>query len=194
METSVIIAIGISVLSLALSIIMGIYTLRTKRYELVSIQRKEVLAWFGAVTELLVALQHEIREGKDLSAKLIKLSALIDQGRIYFPNVLGDKDHGKEKPLAFRGHRDVALDLLVLYFDVAKRPDAQKQAEHLIHVHRLFVSRVFEVLRPREFNKLTRRFTPLSFDKNSFSLEEVLKTEPKELNALYAEAKKGGRA
>lgn len=192
-----IVAIIISLLSLIISLITSISNSRTKRYELAAMQRKEVLAWYNDVSKLLSVLRHEIEftnVDNGLVAKRAQLSAFIDQGRFYFPNIVKDVNYGKEKPSAFRGHRDVALDLLVAYYNVATREDARNYIEHLNHFQRLFTSRVFDVLQPRKFNKLTRRFTPLVFSEE-FSLEALLgailasNPDQEEIDRLYAQVK-----
>ncbi|MEL6289103.1 MAG: hypothetical protein AAFQ35_10045 [Pseudomonadota bacterium] len=59
-----------------------------------------------------------------------RLSSLIDEGRLYFPNVQS-KTHGIDKHGAYRGHRQPILDPLVAFYDcmaVLKRSDRAADA------------------------------------------------------------------
>ena len=190
-EVAAIIAIGISILAMIISLVTSINNHRTKLYELTSMQRSELISWYSDVAGLLVSLRYDIKHingDNRMSENLTRLSMLIDVGRFYFPNIIKNTDYGKEKPSAFRGNRDVALDLLVLYYDIAQRQDVVVYAKHLTYVQRLFTSRVFDVLQPRKFNELTQRYTPLAFDEK-FNLGDILRSEPEAIFSLYAEAK-----
>jgi len=190
-EIIAIVAIAISVIAMIISLITNINNYRTKRYELTSIQRSELISWFSNVSEILVSLRHDIKhlESDDgLLEKLTRLSVLIDQGRFYFPNIINDTNYGKDKPSAFRGHRDVALDLLVLYYDIFRSGNASNHTQHLVYMQKLFTSRVFDVIQPRKFIELTQRYTPLAFDEG-FKLSDYLRSEPEMLFSLYASAK-----
>lgn len=52
-------------------------------------------------------------------ALAIKLSILVDQGRLYFPNVMRDQ-HGLEKQVSRQGYRSALLDTLVASVKVAE--------------------------------------------------------------------------
>lgn len=62
-----------------------------------------------------------VAEALDVQAEI---SALIDQGRLYFPNHFGhefpDWPHWKDKPAARKGYRDPILDMLVVVHDELK--------------------------------------------------------------------------
>ena len=49
----------------------------------------------------------------------IRLSMLVDQGRLYFPNVMRDQ-HGTEKQISRQGYRSAVLDPLVAAVKVAE--------------------------------------------------------------------------
>ena len=183
---------ALSIFAIALSVFSIFWSTRSKRYELDSVYRKEMISWYSDVTELLNALRDDISLGaaQDLKAKLAKLSAFIDQGRFYFPNIIKDENYGKEKPAAFRGHRDITLDLLVAYYDIARREDADAHRKHLIDLQRFFTSRVFDRLQPRDFIKRAGKFTSIKTDEE-YSLEAFLTSNSKEeLLKLYREGKK----
>ena len=63
-------------------------------------------------------LEHEsaVKESKEL---VIRLSILIDQGRLYFPNVMRDQ-YGMTKQSSRKGYRSAVLDPLVATVKIAK--------------------------------------------------------------------------
>lgn len=81
--------------------------------------------WAQRVIEVMVQLHscfdrldHEdaVNEASDLA---IALSILVDQGRLYFPNVMQDK-YGKHKQSSKRGYRSAVLDPLVAAVKLAQ--------------------------------------------------------------------------
>lgn len=86
------------------------------------------------------------------SAARAHLSALIDRGRIYFPNRT-NTDHGAEKEMGFQGHRQVVLDVLVDAYAVLDKagassgPDTDASAK-LRSQNRLFVAEIFKTVDP----------------------------------------------
>jgi hypothetical protein len=85
-----------------------------------------------------------------------RLSALIDQGRLFLPNV-DAPGVGANKPPAYRGLRHRVLDPLVAAervlggdADVSHFSDRRKA---LVHAKREFVSRVQAILQPRAQNE-----------------------------------------
>ncbi|MFZ4288557.1 hypothetical protein [Variovorax sp. HJSM1_2] len=89
----------------------------------------------------------------------IRLSALIDTGRWYFPNQWKD-DYGTEKYPAYRGIRQPVLDCVVATYDLIG--DASASKEQLVAVQREFVSHIQEALDPRkrdeEIKRILREF------------------------------------
>lgn len=77
----------------------------------------------------------------------IRLSALIDTGRWYFPNQWTD-DYGTHKEPAYRGIRQPVLDCVVEAYHLLGEADASK--EHLVTVQRGFVSHIQKALDPRK--------------------------------------------
>jgi len=62
----------------------------------------------------------EYKEAVEVSSDLvIRLSILVDQGRLYFPNVMRDV-YGKEKQISRQGYRSAVLDPLVAAVKIAK--------------------------------------------------------------------------
>jgi len=83
-----------------------------------------------------------------------KLSALIDRGRWFLPNIQND-DHGNEKPVAYQGHRQMALDHVVSMFQFVSILDCNAQVSNkklqpeLIKTKREFVAEIQTIIDPR---------------------------------------------
>ena len=147
--------------SMLMSIIAFIYTYstNTKKYELASSYRTEVIKWYSDTILILKRSLHAVHEKDTAAIQRLNadLSAQIEIGRMYFPNI--KDDNGKKKPLAYKGSRHVILDCLVFCHTIMNSNDSFSNKSHLIHLHRIFTSKVFEQLDPHNFIKLTKRFT-----------------------------------
>jgi len=96
----------------------------------------EAIAWgFGAIAALgeaaglarsrnLTVSPGDVRAARD--ALTTRLSVLIDQGRIYFPN-RPDPRHGAHKPDGFAGHRPVMREALVLAHGRPRSPERRSR-------------------------------------------------------------------
>jgi hypothetical protein len=98
-----------------------------------------------------------------IDADLCALSSLIEQGRFYFPNIHRGDDFGAEKPIAYRGYRNLALDFLVASYNVLKEPSSARRHENSELLQRYFTSIVFEVVRPSERLEAIRAHTDKYF-------------------------------
>jgi hypothetical protein len=91
------------------------------------------------------ALRHDLRQ---------RLSSLGDRGRLMLPNI-HDDDVGLDRPSAFRGLKQQALDLVITAHDVANRVDYRRREpnrevrEAAVAVKRAFVSEMQEILDAR---------------------------------------------
>lgn len=88
---------------------------------------------------------------------LSRLSALIDHGRMYFPNQAPDKQ-GAEKPVAYQGFRQRILSVLVFAYDalakahtIADADKSRAMCEKLLDLRRKFVSEAQVAIDPRRF-------------------------------------------
>lgn len=92
-----------------------------------------------------------------------RLSALIDRGRVFFPNRT-DTDHGAEKDLGFKGHRQDILNALVRGYGVIDAsgsgpwPD-RASADALMAERRKFVAEVFKAVDPVRRGKKIEEIT-----------------------------------
>lgn len=158
----------IAVVSLLLSIGLALFYLKDRRraaFELESHHSDNLLAWHLSVVELLVRLR-EVGRDRTSDARLCDLallSALIEQGRFFFPNIDRKDSFGQEKPSAYRGYRNLALDFLVASYNLLQRDlSVQERAEASL-LQRHFTSVVFEVVRPERKLQAIRTHTDRYF-------------------------------
>lgn len=90
------------------------------------------------------------------------LSALVDRGRLFFPNVRND-GHGAEKEGAFRGHRPPVLDaLMYVYYEMRALGSGDMTgadcADFVQQCRRLFVSELQAHLDPDRLDAIIGRY------------------------------------
>lgn len=94
---------------------------------------------------------------------MINLSALVERGRMFFPNLDGD-NKGMDKDGAYRGHRPPILDAIMwAYFelDALTRdggPTGDNSAVFIDDCRRLMVSELQAHLDPRRLDKIVERY------------------------------------
>jgi hypothetical protein len=88
---------------------------------------------------------------------LARLSALIDHGRLFFPNDQPNMQ-GTEKPAAYQGFRQKILTVLVSAYNVLAREamlskdgEREKARAEIVELRRAFVSEVQLAIDPRRF-------------------------------------------
>lgn len=106
----------------------------------------------------------------------IRLSALIDTGRWYFPNQWKD-DYGTHKEPAYRGIRQPVLDCVVDAYRLLEAADASK--EGLVAAQREFVSHIQEALDPRKREEEIKRIL------KEFEQSERLRNAPASANKSF---------
>ena len=146
---------------------------RMQRWQLRVQRDTEVFEWARACIAVLAGieqrLQFNIQHGtaplarEEFLDQRARLSALIDEGRLYFPNI-PSKTHGRDKEAAFRGHRQAILDALVEAYDglkVAVEPRSNDPAmslpEQYNKLRRHFVSETQKHVDPRRFRRIAGR-------------------------------------
>ncbi len=149
---------------------------RTKRREAFAIRQQyfaHIEAWARRVIEVMskaaraTELDPSKMNGKFFELRhdiLTTLSALIDEGRWYFPNIRAD-NFGQDKELAFQGYRQRVLDCIVETlrlteaFDYANASHNTTKREPLVSLKREFASEIQRIISPwdrrREFAYLT---------------------------------------
>lgn len=180
----------LSLLSISIAAIALVYSYltNTKKYELKYQYRCEVLDWYSSTVKLLIQLKHECKEGfsnPELKRSILsELSAKIEIGRFYFPNIDTGNGFGKDNPVAYQGYRSLTLDFLVYSYMLFERPNACDYLTHADALQRHFTSSLFEVLDPRKFVKETEKLTSSSF-KNDFIFEDFLAKEPELIKGYF---------
>ncbi|MFN4311323.1 MAG: hypothetical protein ACK4FK_12120 [Ferrovibrio sp.] len=115
----------------------------------------------GLISEGCHIVNHPNENEERAFDVLIRLSALIDTGRWYFPNQWSD-EYGTHKPAAYRGLRQPVLDCLVDAYDCLASDEAMDKKSRLIEIQRDFVSHIQTVLDPRkrehEITKVLKEF------------------------------------
>lgn len=101
MSTSDLLTIISIAASVIIAIVGGLYAIsnNTKRFELSEQYKNELLTWYGKVVFIIRKLEGNCK-GTERSNALQELSALIEIGRFYFPNIDKKDGFGKEKPCA----------------------------------------------------------------------------------------------
>jgi hypothetical protein len=162
------------------------YLTNTKKYELASQYRTEILHWYGVTIEILIRLKLEAKDDfKDENLKrelLSKLSANIELGRFYFPNIDKGDNYGYMKAQAYKGYRNLILDFLVFSYRVFEKRDAKKYLAHSETLQARFTSEIFEIIDPKTFLMETKKHTNKTFT-NNLSFEDFIKKEPSELES-----------
>ena len=122
----------------------------------------QLMSWANRVVVAMAEAYH-LTAKTDGHALATNLSALIDEGRWFFPNI-GKRESDHEKPGAYRGTRQAVLDHIVaVYNAVVAMPNADEQAwqQHMSSVHaarRLFVSEIQHAVDPRRRAWVMDRF------------------------------------
>lgn len=137
-------------------------------FEQVRMQRdSDILAWTHECVHVLAECEGLVESAAAatpasearyrLRALRQRLSALIDCGRLFFPNHAPDKK-GADNPAAYQGFRQRILSRLVAAYNVISKLEALKSDQHrldrlarLVELRRLFVSEAQLAIDPRRF-------------------------------------------
>lgn len=170
----------IAALSLLLSLCLGVFYLRDRRQSRFSFEREHVrdlLQWHSEIVEILIRLRSAVRQQADAprEADLVRLSAKIECGRFFFPNLDKGDGFGAEKPPAYRGYRNLALDFLVASYNLFCSADAARHLRQAESLQRHFTALIFEVVQPRTRLQRMRSLTDQYFVREE-SFEDFLRT------------------
>lgn len=106
MNTSDYIAIVSIAVTTIISIVGGIYAVasNTKKFELAEAYKKEILDWYSDTINVMISILSKVKnEKKDYNDELSKLSAQIEIGRFYFPNINKRDGFGEKKTICISG-------------------------------------------------------------------------------------------
>lgn len=159
------IAAILSLFALILSLWVFYRQQMLNRWQLRLHREDHIIQWSQACIQLMAEVEEHLKpDGKVPQADYIqlrsRLSARIDEGRLYFPN-LKNSQHGALKHEAYKGHRQEILDHLVDAYDFLRRlqegavagsPDEVAGAFN--KMRRAFVSAAQSAIDPRTFNRI----------------------------------------
>jgi len=169
------------------------YATNTKKYELTSQFRSEILNWYSTTIEILIRLRLEAENNfscLELKRDLLsKLSAQIEIGRFYFPNIDKGDDFGSDKPHAYKGYRNLLLDFLVYSYRLFENSDSKSYLKHSDFLQRHFTSHLFETIDPHTFLKETKKHTNKTFSR-PLIYEDFIKIDPEKLSFYLKSSKK----
>jgi len=157
----------IATFSLLVSALVAILYFRDRRHIKFGIETEylnRLLSWHAEVIEILMRLKSSAEDEKlgDRKTDLAKLSALIEQGRFFFPNIQTGDGFGDDKPPAYRGYRNLALDMLVASYNLHNKQSPTKHLDQAETLHHHFTSIVFEIIRPEdrlnEIKAITKKY------------------------------------
>lgn len=173
----------VAALALSLSLFIAVSQFRDRRQGKFNIEKAFVdglLAWHKDVVMSLCDLRDQSIDLDSRTEKRRHLSALIEQGRFFFPNLDRGDAYGAKKPLAYRGYRHLTLDFLVAAYRLSEHPKGPAFDKSMELLQRHFTSMVFAVVEPPERLERLRAMTDkLSMTKESY--EQFLSHEDAEI-------------
>jgi len=182
----------IAFVSLTVSGLLSFFYFRDRKhikFQLGNDYSKQIMEWYSETIEVLILLKFKTKKDDDeksFTELLSKLSALIERGRFFFPNVDKEDGFGEEKPIAYKGYRNLTLDFLVAAFNLYNNPTSRKnnldQAEQL---NRHFTSIIFEVIRPKENLKQIKSITDRYYVKEEIFEDFINKKDPSILKFIW---------
>ncbi len=173
----------ISIISLLISGVALFYTYKsnTKNYELTHQYRTDILKWYETTITIIMKLKEECAANPHFNEikheLLAQLSAQIEIGRFYFPNVNKGDNFGNQKPSAYKGHRNLTLDFLMYLYRIFKKENSIHYINHIEVLEREFTSQIFDILSPHSFIKETKKQIKKNFNKN-LCFEDFIASNP----------------
>lgn len=160
----------LSLFALLLSIWVYSRQQHLNRWQLRLAREDHIIAWARTCLMLMAEVEEHVRAHVSVGGELLsreefisfrgRLSAQIDEGRLYFPNIK-DPVKGAKKDTAFRGHRQKILDVLVAFYDsldaMQERPGTwtdSNAAADLNSLRRAFISCTQATIDPDTFNRV----------------------------------------
>jgi hypothetical protein len=162
---------------------------RRSSFNAVAEWRRDLREWASEAIDVLTEATY-LRDDIDGKAEEVesvafacrhRLSALIDRGRLYLPNIRAD-EYGQNKPYAYRGYRHSGLDPLVAAERVLSTGDLGRFIDRkhaLVAMKREFVSSVQRILDPAQYNqdllrKISRGNTAVTSDRHPLTDSDTL--------------------
>jgi len=147
----------VSALIALVSVVIAMLTIRNstlmKDKDIILQNYEDMKTWFEQVVQILKELQIKFPTNSnpaEIKEILVRLSAYIDIGRLYFKN----KESGNYKinrPKVFRGRRVVLLDILVLYYAIYEQGIQEENKDILWGLQRAFINEMIIHLENNRF-------------------------------------------
>lgn len=156
----------ISVIVSGISLIITLHEKYCNTVNLETVYRERILSWHSRCLNVMMLLKIDSYTDKEKRNYLAQLSALIEEGRFFFPNIDKQNDFGNEKPVAYRGYRCSVLEYLVRYYDLVRNTDSKRNEDfnkQLETNQRKFTSGVFEQMNIKVYIKKMEKITKTAF-------------------------------
>lgn len=146
-----------AVISLAISVVTIIDNSKSSKRELFTTKMdfySKVLDWYKETIGLMKQIECKSDMKESCKSELALLSALVEYGRFFFPNIIDEGEFGNDKPEAYKGFRAITLDFIVAYynlFNLDLRSEYPSDAPNIIQ--RYFTSEVFKSIKPQNYIK-----------------------------------------
>jgi hypothetical protein len=144
----------------------------------------DLIKWSNDAIQTCAYIQELCTSGEKLERQklieesfenLAKLSALIDQGRLYLPNH-SQKHYGLDKEPAYQGYRHPALDYLVFFYDGARSQlvngNSKMSLKQLTSMRRWFISAVQIEVDPRRRHLFVEQQTDMKISEAMAKIRE----------------------
>ncbi len=185
---------GIAV-TIVIAVVGGIYAVvtNTKKYELTENYRQEILHWYTEVVSLMMQIIHYCEKGlfsldefkKQKIDMLSRLSALIETGRFYFPNVIKNDGFGGKKPTAYQGYRHINLEFMMHFYRIASHDSIdESDLTQLWALVRHFTSVIFDMIEPRKRNRRYLKYLELTIPEGK-SIEDFIAQDLQNSSLFY---------
>lgn len=190
MQGSDYIAIVSTCVTLGISIGSGIYAAvtNTKKYELAEQYKRELLAWYEKTIIIIMELM-KTKEKQDRNLLLSRLSAQIEVGRFYFPNIRKNDGYGKTKPSAYQGYRHLTLEFLVHIYELSKREDFNCYIEQVRAMERQFTSLIFDCIDPNKRKKQLKKYADY-MSPNDPTIEDLVNLQREQILSFGSKRKR----
>lgn len=162
-------AIGnyIALFSLIVAVISLTYTwhVNQAQNELMAQYKCSIIDWYGRTLAVIKNIEAGLRSGDEYvkESDLSQLSALIDYGRLFFPNIVSTNEKVGDDLSAFVGKRQDVLDYLVAIYDTGSKYEiptfsgreefGEDLAGYVGDQERCFVTEVYKLLEVQKMNK-----------------------------------------
>lgn len=147
MDTINIFTLVIAILTLVFAIFCWTYTKLGMSYS----YQADVMNWYKRCISVMIKIIHSSSKSDIQQQLLGELSALIDEGRFFFPNIIEITKHGKKVKIfaskPFEGLRCYILDYLVEFYNVYKYGNGVDEA-FAADIHRAFTEEVYDFIKP----------------------------------------------